>query len=182
MREHGGTAYALEGHRPRRPGRRRHRRPVPRRARQRVRRVRGTGRGPPLKPELEKETARDNFSRFAELEENEQGLDRLAAWIHQDPRALTSSGTTAQGGRGAPRPLPPGSRPFTAGVYQAEGVAPDTSAVRRMNAHAAAADAVAEQYGTDPAAGLSSAEATDRLVRPGPNRQVEPRRGDVPAH
>ncbi|MBC3194713.1 cation-transporting P-type ATPase [Pseudonocardia sp. C8] len=45
-----------------------------------------------------------------------------------------------------------------------------------MNAHAAAADAVAEQYGTDPAAGLSSAEAADRLVRHGPNRRVEPRR------
>ncbi|MBC3194714.1 chromate resistance protein ChrB [Pseudonocardia sp. C8] len=122
VREHGGTAYALEvTDRDDRAG-------GDIVARFRAERAKEFAefeeRGRALLAELEKETARDNFS-FAELEENEQGLDRLAAWFTKisardffpDERLKEAEELLDRCRRAL--------EAFTAGVYQAEGVAPD---------------------------------------------------------
>ena len=122
VREHGGTAYALE---------------VTNRgdradgdivARFRAERAKEfdefSERAHALLAELEKESARDNYS-FAELEENEQDLDRLTGWLARisardffpDER-IKDAEAVLDRCRGA-------LEEFTAGVYRAEGVAPD---------------------------------------------------------
>lgn len=121
VREHGGTAFSLLV----RPDERDDAEIV---ARFRAERAKEFAefreRGRALLAELEREAAQDNFS-FAELEENEQGLDRLTGWLeriaardhfpdehHKDAVALLERCRRALDG-------------FTAGVYRAEGVAPD---------------------------------------------------------
>ena len=81
-------------------------------------------RGHALLAELEKETARDNFS-FAELEENEQDLERLRGWLAKitardffpDERLKDAEELLDRCVRAL--------EAFTGGVYRAEGVAPD---------------------------------------------------------
>lgn len=83
-----------------------------------------TERGRALLAELDKEAARDNFS-FAELEENEQDLERLGGWLDRiarrdffPGRPLKDAGELLERCRSA-------LDGFTAAVYRAEGVAPD---------------------------------------------------------
>lgn len=83
-----------------------------------------TERGEALLAELAKESSRDNYS-FAELEENEQDLDRLTRWL-----ATISSRDFFPDERGKDaEALLDRCRhaldAFTAAVYRAEGVAPD---------------------------------------------------------
>ena len=119
VREHGGTAYAMET--------------VARdddgivarfraeRAKEFAEFAERTG---ALLAELEKESARDNFS-FAELEENEQDLDRLTGWLAKiaardffpDERIKDAESMLDRCRRSL--------EAFTEAVYRAEGVAPD---------------------------------------------------------
>ena len=81
-------------------------------------------RGRALLSELDKETAAGNFT-FAELEENEQDLERLTGWLgtitsrdfFPDERGK-DAGTLLEHCRAA-------MDAFTGSVYRAEGVAPD---------------------------------------------------------
>ncbi len=83
-----------------------------------------TERGDALLAELEKESARDNYS-FAELEENEQDLERLTRWLttissrdfFPDERGKDAEALLDRCRRALDA--------FTAAVYRAEGVAPD---------------------------------------------------------
>lgn len=122
VREHGGTAHALLATAPDDTG---HDEIVARFRADRSREfAEFTERGDALLAELEKEIARDNFS-FAELEENEQGLDRLGTWLDRiaardffpDER-LKDAGALLERCRRA-------LDGFTAAVYRAEGVAQD---------------------------------------------------------
>ncbi len=81
-------------------------------------------RGLALVSELDRETAKSNFT-FAELEENEQVLERLVGWLDKiaardffpDERAKDAAQLLDR----CRRTL----EDFTASVYRAEGVAPD---------------------------------------------------------
>ncbi|MEQ3552091.1 Chromate resistance protein ChrB [Pseudonocardia nematodicida] len=125
VREHGGTAYALTATAGAAAGSSGDDEIVARfRAERSKEFTEFAERGAALLAELEKESARDNFS-FAELEENEQGLERLTGWLARisardffpdehlkDAEDLLERCRRALDG-------------FTAGVYRAEGVAPD---------------------------------------------------------
>ncbi|MEJ8279669.1 Chromate resistance protein ChrB [Pseudonocardia spirodelae] len=81
-------------------------------------------RGHALLAELEKESSRDNYT-FAELEENEQDLDRLTGWI---AKIAARDFFPDERGKDAEELLDRCRRAleaFTAAVYRAEGVAPD---------------------------------------------------------
>lgn len=81
-------------------------------------------RGLALISELDRETAKLNFT-FAELEENEQVMDRLTSWLDKiaardffpDDRAKDATNLLDRCRRALER--------FTASVYRAEGIAPD---------------------------------------------------------
>lgn len=119
VREHGGTAYALDAEAREDDG------IVERFRAERAKEfAEFAERATALLAELEKESGRSNFS-FAELEENEQDLDRLAGWFGRisardffpdehlkDAEALLDRCRRALDA-------------FTAEVYRAEGVAPD---------------------------------------------------------
>ncbi|TCK25652.1 Chromate resistance protein ChrB [Pseudonocardia endophytica] len=83
-------------------------------------------RGEELLGELRRESGRQNYS-FAEMEENEQALDRLAAWLDKisardffpDDQAKDASALLERCRRAL--------YTFTEEVYRAEGVVPPTS-------------------------------------------------------
>lgn len=122
VRKHGGTAYALHASAPDDTG---DAEIIARFRAERAKEFAEFGeRGHALLAELEKESAQDNFS-FAELEENEQGLDRLGGWLARisardffpDERIKDAGALLERCRRALDR--------FTAAVYRAEGVAPD---------------------------------------------------------
>ncbi|OLL80812.1 ChrB domain protein [Pseudonocardia sp. Ae168_Ps1] len=119
VREHGGTAYTLHAAAHEDDG------IVARFRAERAKEfAEFAERGNALLAELEKETRKDNFS-FAELEENEQDLDRLTGWIAKigardffpDEHLKEAESLLDRCRRALDA--------FTAGVYRAEGVAPD---------------------------------------------------------
>lgn len=122
VREHGGTAYALE------IDRADERTDGDIVARFRTERAKEFAefaeRGHALLAELDKETARDNFS-FAELEENEQVLDRLTGWLARISARDFFPNEQLKDAEDLLDRCRRALDAFTAGVYRAEGVAPD---------------------------------------------------------
>lgn len=122
VREHGGTAYALEVAR----GDERTDDDII--ARFRTERAKEFAefaeRAHALLAELEKETARDNFS-FAELEENEQVLDRLGGWLTKISARDFFPDEHLKDAEGLLDRCRHALDAFTAGVYRAEGIASD---------------------------------------------------------
>ncbi|ANY06959.1 Chromate resistance protein ChrB [Pseudonocardia sp. HH130630-07] len=119
VRENGGTAYALRAHAGSGDG------IVDRfRAERAKEYAEFTERGRALLAELAKETERDNFS-FAELEENEQALDRLAGWLETISARDFFPDEHRSDAAGLLERCRAALAEFTAGVYRAEGVAED---------------------------------------------------------
>jgi len=86
-----------------------------------------TERGEELLAELAKETERSNFT-FAELEENEQDLDRLAGWLEKIMVRDFFPDEQAKDAAALLERCRAALETFTGEVYRSEGVAPEDPA------------------------------------------------------